>query len=303
MCSAKSWSLCLVCWGLLWPHTLLSNAAVYYVMPYSPNPDCPSEEPCLAINEYAQGNQFDGDDNITLLLLNGEHNFTAQNFTIHNKTALKMAPSHVWTPLVVINLYSSGLRTGVLVQFVNEIEIFDQEFRAPKRTYSEYCSATCLSLSQVGSISLARVSTDSCQFHLDGRMNAIISELSASWSYVYLDSNLSISITNSKLYFSTLNISENVMTARYNGGDNTRVAGFLNLKNSSIRNSFITVELHLQTVYRLSALNTEIASLGVTKSMVTGINLVTFNTVALHAHIKNCRIFGNYQGINLVKVM
>ena len=76
---------------------------VYYVTPHdhSLNPECPTSEPCLTINEYAQGNHFIGDDNITLLFLNGEHNLTAQNLKVANKTSLKIASTHVQAQVVI----------------------------------------------------------------------------------------------------------------------------------------------------------------------------------------------------------
>ena len=93
MCSVIFWLLTpILCWGLLPPHTTLSYAAVYYVTPHSPNPDCPSGKPYLTINEYTQGNRFDSDDNIALLFLNGEHNLTAQNLEIDQYNSLKMVP-------------------------------------------------------------------------------------------------------------------------------------------------------------------------------------------------------------------
>ena len=119
MTSASVWLLSLVLsWGLPSPHTTLSSATVYYVTPHSPNPDCPSGEPCLTINEYAQGNHFDGDDNITLLFLNGEHNLTAREFTIAHKTALEMAPniSHTCQPILTQNRDRIAQKVGSLTE-------------------------------------------------------------------------------------------------------------------------------------------------------------------------------------------
>ena len=90
-----------LCLGFLLPHINPSYAAKYYVTPHSPDPNCPSGEPCLTLNEYAQRDHFEGNENITLLFLKGEHNLTTKSFEITNKTSIEMAPRHMQDEAVI----------------------------------------------------------------------------------------------------------------------------------------------------------------------------------------------------------
>ncbi len=133
MWSAGVWLLALiVCWGLPSPHVTLSNGAVYYVTPHSPNPDCPARAPCLTINEYAQRDHFDGDDNITLLFLNGEHSLSAQTFQLDSKTLFKMSPSHAHPSTEVTVVIQLLNQTSVAVSNLVEVEITGLKFVSPK---------------------------------------------------------------------------------------------------------------------------------------------------------------------------
>ena len=163
MTSASVWLLSLVlCWGLPSPRTTLSSAVVYYVTPHTPNPDCPSGEPCLTINEYAQGNHFDGDDNITLLFLNGEHNLTAQEFTIAHKTALEMAPN-ISSVEVMIHLSSMS---SVVLQNIHEFKFWGLKITSQTDNGYHNNTPNCVSMSDIGILSVTGLSVEYCQLSL-----------------------------------------------------------------------------------------------------------------------------------------
>ena len=171
MTSASVWLLPLVlCWGLPSPHTTLSSATVYYVTPHSPNPDCPSGEPCLTINE---GNHFDGDDNITLLFLNGEHNLTAREFTIAHKTALEMAPN-ISSIEVMVRLSNMS---SVVVQNISEFKFWG--LKIASQTGHGYNTPNCVSMSNITCLSVTSLSVEYCQLSLLRVNNANINKLYA----------------------------------------------------------------------------------------------------------------------------
>ena len=261
---------------------------MYYVTPHSPNPDCPSGEPCLTINKYAQGNHFDGDDNLILLFLNGEHSLTAQGLNIDHKASLKMAPSSVLSE-VVIQLVNE---TAIAVRNVQRVDIIEVQYNSTSSTVS---SPVCLSISDIGLLSIAKVFVESCQLLIERRVTATITGLSASKSVFHLSSsqaNQTVSIRNSEFQFSTLNISAELASQAY------AVISALRINSSSLNNSFVTLKLQAQAVYKLSILNTSISS-QVRGSIETGINAQTVNTTKLLVMIKNCSIRRNSQGINI----
>ena len=164
MGSASIWFLSLVlCWGLPSPDTTLTYAAVYYVTPQvSLNPDCPTSELCLTINEYAQGNHFIGDVNITLLFLNGEHNLTAQNLEVANKTSLKIAPAHVQAQ-VVIHLLNG---THITVKEVDNLD-----FSGLNITTANNDPSACISNVNVFTLSINKLAIEYCQLSQQGAVN------------------------------------------------------------------------------------------------------------------------------------
>ena len=288
MGSVSVWLLSLVlCWGFPSPHTTLSHAAVYYITPHSPNPDCPSGEPCLTINEYAQGNHFDGDDNITLLFLNGEHNLTVQSFKIANKTLLEMATSHGQARVEVVIQNDS-----IIVQNVSDMNISGLKFTSGHKE----SKATCLSVTDIGQrLAITMVTIESCEIQLLGEMEAIISELTASNSSAQLllsQYNHSVAIKNSSFSSSTLNISTS-LTGQVVIGD-TKSA--LSIENSLMINSQLKVELETPIVYELSIINTSLTS---QSSPDTGVAIEVLSTSTLHAIIKNSDYVGNFQGIDI----
>ena len=274
------WLLSLVlCWGLPSPHTTLSSAAVYYVTPHSPNPDCPSGEPCLTINEYAQGNHFDGDDNITLLFLNGEHKLTVQDFEIDNKSSLKMAPRHEKGERII-----QQVNTSILARNLSEVKFEELKFIGTDDT-----TPACISVLNVGLLSVARVSIKSCQLLLHDGEEINITELTASESHVYLHSNQTnqnIAIRNSKFHSTTFSVS-----------DNSTGSNIFSLESSFLNNSLIAVTLQGETVYKLSIIDTTVTSHNKSNSLKTGIEVDTYNTAVLHACVKRCSITGNQKGI------
>ncbi len=79
-----------LCLGL---YTNLFNAAVYYVTPHSPDPNCPNIEQCHTISEYAENASLIGNENsITLLFLKGSHTLENLNFKIEQKGSLTLYP-------------------------------------------------------------------------------------------------------------------------------------------------------------------------------------------------------------------
>ena len=296
MCSASVLLLSLVlCWGLPSPHTTLSYAAVYYVTPHSPNPDCPSGEPCLTINEYAQGNHFDGDDNLILLFLNGEHNLTAQDFEINRKVTLKMASISVQVE-VVIQLVNE---TAIAVRNVQRVEMIGLQYNSTSSTVS---SPVCLSISDIGLLSITKVFVESCQLVIERRVMAIITGLFTSKSVFHLSSFQTIqtvSIRSSEFHFSTFNISAELASQVY------AVTSALKINSSSLNNSLVTIRLQTQAVYKFSILNTSITSTDTSiisrgsGSVETGIEAQTVDTAKFQVIINNCNISGNSQGINI----
>ena len=295
------WLVSLVlCWGLPSQHTTLSSAAVYYVTPHSPNPDCPSGEPCLTINEYAQGNHFDGDDNITLLFLNGKHKLTARNFEIVDKIALEMAPSHKQA-VVTIQLLNE---TSTMLQNASNVQISRLKFTShgSGRGWTPSNAPDCLSIKGIDILSVSRVSIESCQLSLQGGKEATISELEAGNSHIYLGLSLhnqsQITIENSKFQFSVLKVTDkHVAHQAFNAETITNI---LSLENSSMSNSFVTAKLRTKIVYELFILNTSMISNSSDDSCVysdSGIVITTFNETAIYILIKTCNIIGNCQGI------
>ena len=180
---------------------------MYYVSPHSPNPDCPSGEPCLTINEYAQGNHFDGDDNITLFFLNGEHNLTAQNFEIVNKTALEMVPSQVHKE---VRIYVSS-ETHIRIQNISTVEIMVVQLAFEWNYLSESLLFLDLDI-----LLLTKVSIESCQLTILGAPNTAITELTASNSCVHLrldNNNHIVAVRKSEFHSSILNVSS-IVTGR-----------------------------------------------------------------------------------------
>ena len=110
------------------------------VLCHTPNPDCPSGEPCLTINEYAQGNHFDGDDNITLLFQNGEHNLSAHNLEIAHRDKLEMMYNFQGevSAIQLLNM------TCTKIENISSVTVTKLNFQV-----SNYCSRDCLSTSDV----------------------------------------------------------------------------------------------------------------------------------------------------------
>ena len=233
------------------------------------------------MNEYSQGNHFDGDDNITLLFLNGEHNLTAQYFEIGHKTLLKMARSSVLSE-VVIQLLNE---TAIAARNVQRVEIIGLQYKSNSSTAS---TSVCLSISDIGLLSITKVLIESCQLVIEKRVMATITGLSARESVIRLSSsqaNQTISIRSSEFYFSTLiSTSPAVMSA-------------LKIDSSLMANSLVTIKLQTQAVYKLSILNTSIFSRD-SGNIETGIKIEIVNTAKLQAIIKDCNISRNSQGIN-----
>ena len=298
MLSASAWLLVLtLCLGSPSPLTTLSSAAVYYVTPHSPNPNCPSEEPCLTLNEYAQGNQFDGVDKIILLFLNGEHNLTAQNFEIGLKSSLQMAPRDVHTGALIqfVN------KTNIRVQNVFEVEISGLSFISQGND-SDNASA-CLSISEApGLMMVTGVSVAFCQLSLEGEIRATITELTTYNSHISLLSNQNsheVTIIHSEFHLSILNVSQTTSSYVFAGGKPVD-SHALSIDSSFMNYSLITLKLHSPVVYELMILNSTISS-EANVSLDTGINLEVSNSKAneatLNALISNCNISGNSQGI------
>ena len=294
MTSASVWLVSLVlCWGLPSPHTTLSSAAVYYVTPHTPNPDCPSGEPCLTINEYAQGNHFDGDDNITLLFLNGEHNLTAQNLVIGNKTYLKMVPSQAQSEVLI-----TTNQTSTIIQNVTEAKISSLSFIsiAPNRMHSTN-ETECLSVSDIGQLLVTSSSIDSCKLSLLGKMQATIDNLLAtSNSSIYVVSshdNQTTVIRNSEFKFSTLSVIDDSKEQIF---ANDISVNFLSIMSSLLRSSILLMKLKSPVIYELTILDTRITS---KKNISTGIDIKVMNKSILCASIRNCSITRNSQGIGV----
>ena len=260
---------------------------MYYVTPHSPNPDCPSGEPCLTINEYAQGNHFDQDNNITLIFLNGEHSLTAKDLEISNKTSLKMAASDVHAEVLILLTNTTRITVErVLVVDVSEIALFS----------SSKSRSACLSVANSNLMSFTTVIMIYCQLSLEGVTNAFVTDLTAHDSIIHLLSTLdnqAIAIRNSQFGFSTLNISDSLSSSQV-----SNTTGALSLESSSLSNSLVMVSLRTPIVYELSILNTAITSQD-TVNENTGITVEVSKTSTLDTIINNCSIIGNDQGISV----
>ena len=143
---------------------------MYYVTPHSPNPDCPSGEPCLTINEYAQGNHFAGDDNITLLFQNGEHNLSTHNLEIAHRDKLEMMPlkynfQHEISAIQLLNM------TSIKIENISSVTITKLNF------FSNYHSRDCLSTSDISKLSVDNVFLETCQLSVQGEVSATINSL------------------------------------------------------------------------------------------------------------------------------
>ena len=294
MASGSVWLLSLiVCWGLPSPHTTLSYAAVYYVTPHSPSPDCPSGAPCFTINEYALGNHFDGDDHVTLLFLNGEHNLTAQNFQLDHKTLFKMSLSHAYTGVVIQLLNQTSIAVSNLV----EVEFTGLKFVSPNDDQD-----SGIFFLDIDYLVVTKISTESCQLSLQGKMNANISELMVSKTLIHLflmsHKNQVVALRNSEFHFSTLSVSDS-LTSQLLVGD-TMCA--LSLESSLMNSSLVAVTLQTQIVYQLSVLNTVIQSTNSLRdhdiTLDTGVK-ADVHITKLFSLFRNCSIIGNDHGINI----
>ena len=235
MTSASVWLLSLVlCWGLPSPHTTLSSAAVYYVTPYTPNTHCPSGKPCLTINEYAQGNHFDGDDNITLFFMKGEHNLIAQNLVIGNKTSLKLTSAAALYQCQVYILLHVDYKTSIALQNIAKVEISELCFSNLKSFDIE--TMQCFSISDTKLLSVSQVLIDNCNLSLQEELETIsingFSARSDSHVFVVVSHNsLNIAISESRFYKSSISFRDKDITL----GFSTAVS-----LHSFITNCFIT---------------------------------------------------------------
>ena len=261
---------------------------MYYVTPHSSDPDCPPGEPCLTINEYAEGNYFDGDDNVHLLFLNGKYNLTAQDFIVDHKASLKMAPSSAQAE-VVIHLING---TAIAIRNVQRVEIIGLKYDSNS---SNVNTSVCLSISDIGLLSITKMFVEYCQLLIERRVIATITELQSVSKSGHLRSSQSISIISSDFRFSTLNISTDLASHIFVRDAMTNA---LTIDSSLMINSLVTIKLQAQAVYKLSILNTSISS-GHSGSVETGIKAQTFNTAELQTTINSCNISGNSQGINI----
>ena len=304
MDTANVWMLSLVlCWGLPSQHTTLSSAAVYYVTPHSPNPNCHSGEPCLTINEYAQESHFDGDDNITLLFLNGEHNLTTQKLEIHPKVTFKMAPiANISKPKVLVQFCN-----GTSIEMLNilEAEITEIEFFT-ESSEQALCTSPCLLFSDVSLISTTRVSIKSCQLFLQGdfEVMATVAELSTNMSCIALVPGvhlfkITVTIRNSVFHSSIINGSD-YFTSNAPSGHIMPTNGLkLAIESSSMYNSFVEIKLlFLTQFYKLSIFNSTITSLH-NNILTTGVIVEVYNSASMHVNIDSCSIIGNYQGVRI----
>ena len=228
--SASVWLLSLIlCWGLPSPHTTLSYAAVYYVTPHSPNPDCPYK-PCLTINEYAQGDHFNGDDNITLFFLNGEHSLTVRDFAVYNKTHLEVLP-YLFHGEVVIQLLN---KTRLIFEKVVNVTV--TELRFITHDDDIHLIGYSVLAKNINFLSASTVSFESCLFRLLESVSAIITNSSAIQSTVIVQmgrTNSSVSIRNSDFSLS------NVSVISYSEDFTTSFVFVLD--KSSLNNSYMTI--------------------------------------------------------------
>ena len=300
MGSASIWLLSLLlCWGLPSPKTITTYAAVYYVTPHSPNPDCPSGDPCLTINEYALGNHFDGDDNITLLFIHGEHNLTFRSLSIRHKRSLKMAPSYAqFQAEVVIQL---SVPASLLVQNIHEVKIFELEFTSINDDEGSSISAWA-SFSDIGHLSIAGISMKLCVLSLGPEINATITKVFASNCSIATHPSQNkhniLAIRNSKFYFSLLMV-KNVLIERWTS--RSTIINEFSLDGSSLYNSVMRVRIQRQIVCEINILNTFIftSQYFVRSSKESGIKIETLDTAKVYTRIQNSTIVGNYQGISI----
>ena len=287
-----------LCLGLLSTHTTLSSAAVYYVTPHSPNPDCPSGEPCFTIDEYAQGSYFSGDIKITLRFLNGEHNLTKQNLEINDKTSLKMAPSNT-RPDVVVQFQNRTTITlrNILLMEISGLNFSSQTDHLIYQAAGYINTPDCLSIVDIGLLSVTTVSIMVCTLSLGGDLEATITGVNASWSYIIISSDenndIAIVIRNSEFHLSTLVIRDNPVSYIF-AGDIRKNA--LILEHVSMKTSLLLVQLQKPTLYSLTITNTSFISQHQDYSE-TGIIIEVRKTCTLFLFIKNCSIVENYQSI------
>ena len=286
MTSASVWLVSLVlCWGLPSPHTTLSSAAVYYVTPHSPNPDCPSGELCLTINEYAQGNHFDRDDNITLLFLNGEHNLTAPEFTIANEINLEMAPN-ILSAEVMVHLSNMS---SIVLQNIQEFKFWGLKITSQADHGYHNNTPNCVSISDVGILSVTSLSVEYCRLSLHRVNSANINKLYAlkiQFS-ISVQVNHTTTITNSEFHSSCLYIIASAGTTGDTMYSNSH------LEFNSMTNLSGTVNLQNSIIY---GHNTS-ASQGSVKE--DGIQITTFDSAKISTLMKNCSIVGNHQGLGI----
>ena len=293
----SGWLLSLIlCWGLPSPQTILSSAAVYFVTPRSPNSDCPLGDPCLTLNEYAQGNLFEGDDDITLHFLSGEHNLTSQIFEMQNKKSFEMAPNGIQDK-VVIHLLN---RTDIRIQHVAKVKLSKLKLIS-QHEESDNCTVSQVSISGVDLLLATRISLESCNLSLEGQIAALIAEfISTEKSSIRLladQHTQTVTIKNSTLNFSTLSIRD-ISSGESLSNDTATTENTWNVQSSLFRNSFLTANLQANSVYRLSVSNSSITSL-VKGCSGTGIKVETFKRAAIYLVIVNNSIIGNSQGINI----
>ena len=281
-----------LCWGFPSPHSTLSHAAVYYVTPHSPNPDCPSGEPCLTINEYAAGSHFDGDYNVQLFFLNGEHILTFQDLRISNNASLEMSASSS-TDNVVFHM-SNGtqviLQKIILVKF-SKVKFFSQNDQLYENAIPACISATDIS----GLLLVTNVTVQSCQLSLQGVINAAnITNLTAVTSSLQLISpaehNNTYFVKNSRFYSSSFSLQIYFIPT-----ETSSKFSFFAVESSSFYNSPLAVKLQNALVFEVTILNTTITG----EKKFTGLNITTYNSVQLDAVIKNCSIVENYYGVSI----
>ena len=258
---------------------------VYYVTPHTPNPDCPSGEPCLTINEYAQGNHFDGDDNITLLFLNGEHNLTAQEFTIAHKTALEMAPN-ISSVEVMVHL---SKMSSILVLNIWKFKFWGLKITSQTDHGYHNNTPNCVSISDVGILSVTGLSVEYCQLSLHRVNNANINKLHAlkiQFS-VSVQANHTTAIANSEFHSSRLYIVASAGTT----GDTMYSNSILQI--DSMTNSLGTVNVQNSIIY---GHNTSFSQRSVKED---GIQIATFDNAQINTLMKNCSIVGNHRGLGI----
>ena len=297
MCSVSVWLLSLIlCWGLLSPHTTLSYAVVqYYVTPHSPNPDCPLGRDCFTINEYAQGNYFNGGSGMEAILnfMDGEHNLTAQNLIIYDMHHFTLVGPYQGeavirllndTSIQMSDIYLAGIRG---LKFISH-NINNNECISTLDIGVTYGHA-------IGFLDINDVFIESCQLSLQKVVNAFISRLSMRESslIVLLNYNGTISIGASDFCYSSLNISDSIAE--------DLIVSAMSLQGSLMNNSLITVDLEKQISFQLSILDTYVVSQDNSNSM-TGIDIDirTAPETEIYILVQNCTVMGNHHGLLLL---